>query len=312
MPLLRMEELEPRRLLNGAGFDPPPSPHPPSPDAHGAQMGEPPPSDGGDHSPPGGPTGGPSGYDPLPGHFDGTGPQTHGSTSFEMVVIIYTVRSPDAHETAARPSSDFSDSSNGQSVGRTPASEPVTDIHGNNSPAAPVAAPTVTRPSGQTPFMLASLAASVAPAAEGQGVIILGPMVRMLHDDVGPAAAPAVATSPGTTAGANVPLPIPIDEPAPAPSAASTILPAALTALPPLDLSALEQGLKQFLDRIEAAGRDLVGEGDGSGLGPWVIAGTAAVVACEVARRQLRRQTGDVAVDVIPLSVSSPVRYLSE
>jgi hypothetical protein len=57
--------------------------------------------------------------------------------------------------------------------------------------------------------------------------------------------------------------------------------------LPTVDLTALGQGLRQFLSRIEQAGEELVGDGDG--LRPWLIAGAAAATACEIARRQMQR-----------------------
>jgi hypothetical protein len=51
----------------------------------------------------------------------------------------------------------------------------------------------------------------------------------------------------------------------------------------------VEAGLQQFLDRLENAGEGLAGEREEGGLWPWLVAGVAAAVACEFARRQLRR-----------------------
>jgi hypothetical protein len=65
-----------------------------------------------------------------------------------------------------------------------------------------------------------------------------------------------------------------------------------LPALPPLDLSALEHGLHQFLDQLGEVGRGLVGDPDGAGLYLWVAAGAAAATACTIARRQLKQPPG--------------------
>ena len=65
--------------------------------------------------------------------------------------------------------------------------------------------------------------------------------------------------------------------------------PALLASVPPLDLSALERGLQQFLEQLESAGQDLVEYWEGAGLGPWIVAGAAALTACEIARRQIQR-----------------------
>jgi hypothetical protein len=54
--------------------------------------------------------------------------------------------------------------------------------------------------------------------------------------------------------------------------------------------------LGHFLTRIEKAGEQLVGDGDG--LRPWLIAGAAAATACEIARRQLKRAAELAAEEV--------------
>jgi hypothetical protein len=60
-----------------------------------------------------------------------------------------------------------------------------------------------------------------------------------------------------------------------------------LTTLPPIDLSALERGMHRFLDQVEEVGQRL-GDSSGPGLYPWLAAVAAAAVACEVGRRQLK------------------------
>jgi hypothetical protein len=61
-----------------------------------------------------------------------------------------------------------------------------------------------------------------------------------------------------------------------------------LTALPFGDLSALDLGLKQFLEEVRQAGQDLARHPEETWLCFWVVAGAAAAAA-EIARRQLRR-----------------------
>ncbi len=61
-----------------------------------------------------------------------------------------------------------------------------------------------------------------------------------------------------------------------------------LALLPPIPLSAVEAGLRQFLQQVERAGQCLTADRDDGGLWPWVVAGAAAAVACEIARRQFR------------------------
>src|SRR5439155_1593574 len=53
--------------------------------------------------------------------------------------------------------------------------------------------------------------------------------------------------------------------------------------------SALEQGMQQFLDQLDRLGQPLAAHPDGTGLGPWIVAGAASAVACEIARRHLKR-----------------------
>jgi hypothetical protein len=62
-----------------------------------------------------------------------------------------------------------------------------------------------------------------------------------------------------------------------------------LAALPPSDLSALELGMRQFLDQLGKAGQRLTSYSDGIGLYLWIVATATAAGACEIARRQLAR-----------------------
>jgi hypothetical protein len=71
------------------------------------------------------------------------------------------------------------------------------------------------------------------------------------------------------------------------PSEQPSALPALLSAMPAVDMTVLGRGLDQFMHRLERAGEQLVG--DGEGLRPWLVAAAAAATACEIARRQMRR-----------------------
>jgi hypothetical protein len=77
----------------------------------------------------------------------------------------------------------------------------------------------------------------------------------------------------------------------------SPLISGALTALPPLDLAAVRRSMQQFLEEIDGMGRGLAVDQDGTGLLLGIIAGGAAVAACEIARRQWRRPDGRLAGD---------------
>jgi hypothetical protein len=62
-----------------------------------------------------------------------------------------------------------------------------------------------------------------------------------------------------------------------------------LTALPPVDLSALEIALKQFLAGLEQTESRQPWDDAGAGWYPWVVAAAAAALAGDVARRRLRQ-----------------------
>ncbi len=50
--------------------------------------------------------------------------------------------------------------------------------------------------------------------------------------------------------------------------------------------------MQQFLGQLERMGQGLVGHRDEAGLYLWIVAGAAVVMACEIARRQVRRARG--------------------
>jgi hypothetical protein len=56
-----------------------------------------------------------------------------------------------------------------------------------------------------------------------------------------------------------------------------------------MDLSAVQQGMRRFLDQLEGISPALTHPREGGGLWPWLVAVAAAGLACEIARRQLRR-----------------------
>jgi hypothetical protein len=67
---------------------------------------------------------------------------------------------------------------------------------------------------------------------------------------------------------------------------------AALSALVPVNVAALESGMRQFLEHLERLGDGLAGHGEWTGWDLWIVAGATAGVACEIARRQLRPPVG--------------------
>jgi hypothetical protein len=71
----------------------------------------------------------------------------------------------------------------------------------------------------------------------------------------------------------------------------------ALSVLPALNVTALEQAMKHFLRHLQTTGDDLTAKYEKAGLGVWLVAGTAAAAACEIARRQLRTSRGKLAVE---------------
>jgi hypothetical protein len=81
----------------------------------------------------------------------------------------------------------------------------------------------------------------------------------------------------------------------------------ALPFLPPLDLGALELGLRRFLGQLGQPGPPWVPPRNGAGLCLWIVAAAAAAVACEIARRQLRPAALTVDADRWPGPPSDPL-----
>ena len=50
----------------------------------------------------------------------------------------------------------------------------------------------------------------------------------------------------------------------------------------------LSRRFRHFLRQLQGVGDELTGKHDKPGLGVWLVAGTAAVAACEMARRQMQ------------------------
>jgi hypothetical protein len=70
------------------------------------------------------------------------------------------------------------------------------------------------------------------------------------------------------------------------------------------DVVALEREMQQFLGEVDQLGQRLTPRPEGVGLGPWLVAGIAAAVACEIARRQVKRSAEVAAEGPTPLSGS--------
>jgi hypothetical protein len=56
-----------------------------------------------------------------------------------------------------------------------------------------------------------------------------------------------------------------------------------------LEIAAIERGILQFLDHLNPVANDFLSKDGGSRAWPWVAAAAAAVLACELGRRQARR-----------------------
>jgi hypothetical protein len=85
-----------------------------------------------------------------------------------------------------------------------------------------------------------------------------------------------------------------------------------LTVLRPFDLSALELSMQQWLEQLERIGQHLALPRNRTGLCLWILAGVAAVTACEIARRQLRRPAGVPAVATSCWPGTSPDQLFAE
>jgi hypothetical protein len=215
----------------------------------------------------------------------------------EIVVVVVSVQMP-AQQDGNPPPSSYDNG--GSSTAATPpvatpkpaphenAPSPtptpsVADLSSSRTPAAVTAARTTPQ---TTPFTLVPSTNVLAPSSDTshpsnvfllQGLHGVSPFIGAGPASLGPIAPPSGSEVPPAAESVEPPQ----AQPAPAE------LPGVLAALSSGDLSALGRGLGQFLNRLEKAGEELVGDGDG--LRPWLIAGAAAATACEIARRQLKR-----------------------
>ena len=79
-------------------------------------------------------------------------------------------------------------------------------------------------------------------------------------------------------------------------------VPMLLSILPTVEIAGFSRGIRQFLSGVKSAAAKVTEEA--SGLREWIVAGVAAAAACEVARRQLRRQreAADRIIELPPLA----------
>jgi hypothetical protein len=217
----------------------------------------------------------------------------------EIVVVVISIQMPD--QNGGGTQSDGGGADSGGTV-TTPAPVPrpmvkvptpsapetttstVADLSGIRAQAAAAAAP---RPASQTtPFVLVPPASVPALVADPHGTVAIAAN-QNYHGLNGIIPGSPATAFPATSGGAIVEDPSgeTVEPPPAQPEPAA--LPGVLSALSTGDLTALGRELGQFLNRIEKAGEELVGDGDG--LRPWLIAGAAAATACEIARRQLKR-----------------------
>lgn len=82
-------------------------------------------------------------------------------------------------------------------------------------------------------------------------------------------------------------------------------VPMLLSILPTVEIAGFSRGIRQFLSGVKAAAAKVTEEA--SGLREWIVAGVAAAAACEIARRQLRRQreAADRVIELPPLAPAS-------
>ena len=88
--------------------------------------------------------------------------------------------------------------------------------------------------------------------------------------------------------------------------------PGVLSVLPTLDVTALEQGMRHFLRQLQGVSEDLTGKRDKPGMGVWLVAGTAAAAACEIARRQMAASRRRLAVEMNWIAGAPPDHLFGE
>jgi hypothetical protein len=74
-----------------------------------------------------------------------------------------------------------------------------------------------------------------------------------------------------------------------------------LAGLPPIDLAALDAGLRQFLDQLRCVLPRPPWQRNETGLSLWAVAAAAAATACAIALRQLRRSEAESPRETINL-----------
>jgi hypothetical protein len=307
MYTLQMEELEPRQLLNSAGFVFQSSFAPSGRyDFGSTPMTERAPlmRVGGDEARPVaatghgtvGPENGLSQHFVLPA-YEHVSPQTlrfslisEGTWTF---VIIRTNPTSPAEGQATAPGPDNMRNNTPDTPVTLPA---VADTsHGANAAAAEVGSgPVVERPSLQPSPRLDTWVGTPAPRLDSQSISGVRLVVVPARERDSTAAVPepllwgSLSSPPRSAPAAPVagPNAEPVEEgPAPVLPRIADVLPV----LPPFELSALERGIQRFLGQLEQFGENLTGRGSATGWYLWVVAGAAAVAACEIGRRQLRQ-----------------------
>jgi len=307
MSQLLVEELEPRQLLSGAGFSARPSPAPPAAGPSSVRVAERPALvDFGGHAGPG-EGGGMRPSRTIAPHFierGPSGPGVHGEAH----------PCPGAARRGPQDSGDTWDGADVSSAGPDAGVGLTGSGESAGGRGASTAAAVSAVPAGglnlPLPSLLEILMAGVRiglpgpPAGRSAGAEWREPEV--LAGVAGPSprgpepASPRSAVTPTEPARDEAEVEEALVLPPPHASGA-------LPLLPLLDLPSLEHGLRQLLGQLERVGERLAPPRDGTGLCLWIVAGTAAAVACEIARRQLRSAAPAADADRWPGPPSDPL-----
>ena len=298
MSILRVEELEQRHLLSGGIFRSA-APAPPFEDGGGSARIGPPPAGmqfGGPHLGPGRFDPGPSQFGPPAG--ENFGPFHDGNTTNGPSGAISVVRFPNG------------------GIEAIPGGQTSARLLDSVSSIAAVGAPLIDRGAGaatvaariavpsQTPVLLSVLATVPNFITPHIGVSLNSGRTTGLNGEstvVGPLTPRTVTPSSGSAA--FVPPAASSDPKDRGTKLIRPIGPGLLSMLPGVDLPGLSRGLREFLNGIERSAENLIDDGDS--LRPWIVAGAAAVVASEIARRQLRRH--DIAANRLPNPSNIPI-----
>lgn len=322
MSQLHVEELEPRRLLNASRLPCIPNPEPPvdrqslagqrpppPPDSHHNQDAAPPSSGDFGHWRPDGPP-------PLaPPGPQGAGPAF--ASRPPIAAFDRAAAGPDVAGGASRAAPPIARlASSASAAGAQDTTDEVAS--GRVAPAVTILAPP-SAPSGPAAPTGASGIAAPDATPAGRGATPMAQVTGRFHHQV--AANPdagaggtrdhraAVAPTSSLSLGAgrddaSAALVAVAHRPAPAEPAMTSVRPLArleelaryapplvgvMSGIPTVALATLEQGVREFVERIERDAERVAEEGMAAGLSPWVVAGAAAALACELARRQVRR-----------------------